>query len=331
MKRIPLSNNEFEGNNNSYLYREKSTILIDTGISLPDTEEKLRESLSEYGVDFSDIDAILLTHWHGDHVGLAGTIQDESGAEVYIGDLDAPLLSEDEDVWLEMREIRTQRLEQWGMPTDKKDELNMFLDSGLDIMGKSPELNTVNDGDVLSFGDLEFSAHHTPGHTDGHISYSVHRNGEDEIHTGDALLPVYTPNVGGADLRVEKPLDKYLDTLEWISNSRYSVAYPGHRDPIKNPQGRAREIIEHHRDRAVKIIDILRDSEPLTAWEIGHELFGELESIHIMHGPGESYAHLDHMERNDIVNGIQSSEGSAIRYKLNNNPEQKLRKTLGDK
>jgi glyoxylase-like metal-dependent hydrolase (beta-lactamase superfamily II) len=131
----------------------------------------------------------------------------------------------------------------------------------------------------------------------------------DVAFTGDALLPEYTPNVGGADVRVEKPLEKYLRALRRIADAGYARAWPGHRDPIDDPTGRAEHIVRHHEERAWRVLTALDESGPLDTWAVSAALFGELSGIHILHGPGEAYAHLEHLERAGAV----TAEGRSYR------------------
>jgi glyoxylase-like metal-dependent hydrolase (beta-lactamase superfamily II) len=139
---------------------------------------------------------------------------------------------------------------------------------------------------------------HAPGHTAGHCLFEFE---EGEVFSGDALLPVYTPNVGGADVRVDRPLRKYLRTLRSIADADYRRAWAGHRDPIDDPTGRAREIIRHHEERAYRVLDALERLGPCSVWAVSADLFGDLAGIHILHGPGECYAHLEHLEESGLV------------------------------
>ena len=107
--------------------------------------------------------------------------------------------------------------------------------------------------------------------------------------------------MGGADVRVESPLANYLETLTRIIDADYARAWPGHRGAIVDPSGRAADIVVHHRDRTDRIVDYLRESGPADAWTVSAHLFGGLSSIHILHGPGEAYAHLGHLEEGGVV------------------------------
>ncbi|MFC6723846.1 MBL fold metallo-hydrolase, partial [Halobium palmae] len=96
MRRILLSNSTFEGSNNVYLFADgPETVLVDTGDGEDGTRDELRSRLGEYDVAVADVDRVLLTHWHHDHVGMAAEIQAESGATVHVHARDADLVAGD--------------------------------------------------------------------------------------------------------------------------------------------------------------------------------------------------------------------------------------------
>ncbi|GAA0514640.1 Glyoxylase, beta-lactamase superfamily II [Halorubrum aquaticum] len=328
MKRIQLGNTVFEGENDAYLIEADRTTLVDTAVSIPAVRADLREGLSELGVGFADVDAVVLTHWHPDHAGLAGEIQTEGGAEVYVHEADAPLVDGRERPFATNPAAQRETFERWGMPAAARDRLTEFFETeGTDIYGRDAEVTPIADGETIDLGGVKLETVHLPGHTAGLCAFAfdprtvpghepVSGNGGDgnggespvEAFTGDALLPRYTPNVGGADVRVEEPLAAYADSLVRIVDRDWDAAHPGHRERIDEPSRRAAEILDHHRDRTRRVIDVL-ESGPATAWEVSAALFGDLEEIHTLHGPGEAFAHLDHLERA----GVLERDGTAYR------------------
>lgn len=295
---VPLGNFAFEGENNCYVLGtepDATTTLVDTGDAYASTEHQLREKLASLGLSFADVDQILLTHWHEDHAGLAGTIQDESGAVVRTHEADAAIVAGDERSEEAMRDAMAARVTEWGMPEGPREELLDFLDAS-DARGNPPEVEPFVEGDRFDVGPVTLEAVHLPGHTEGLSGFVFGSDRGRELFSGDALLPYYTPNVGGADTRVESPLGKYLDTLAHVIEADYARAWPGHRGAIVDPAGRAADIVVHHRERTRRIVDFLGESGPADPWTVSAHLFGELSSIHILHGPGESFAHLQHLE-----------------------------------
>ena len=300
--RIRLSNTEFEGRNNAYLLVGRDrTALVDTGVATSGTRDQLQSGLAERGLSFADIDDVVLTHWHADHAGLAGEIQSAADATIHVHPDDAPLVRGEPDALAAMRDLQREAFTDWGMPEAKRETLLERLELGEQLAGDPAAVALVEDGDHLSVGDRELTVVHAPGHTAGLCLFAFDGANGREAFVGDALLPVYTPNVGGADVRVERPLQHYLETLEAIEDADYETAWPGHRDPIEDPADRAATIREHHYDRTERVVSVLRDHGPADPWTVSAHLFGDLEGIHIMHGPGEAFAHLDHLEHAGVV------------------------------
>ncbi len=301
MERIALGNREFEGRNNAYLLvGDGEVALVDTAVATEEAREQLLDRLNADGYGFADVDTIVLTHWHYDHAGLAGEIQAEGGATVYAHADDADLISHDEAALADLEARQADRMDEWGMPDEKRESLDQFTRASKETAGGAPvEVDPVEDGDVLSVAGRQLEVVHVPGHTAGLSAFAF--DDRSEAFVGDAVLPVYTPNIGGADVRVEAPLATYARSLERLIDRDFDRIWPGHRDPIEDPAGRARTILEHHRDRTDRVLDVLDDHAPADAWTVSAELFGSLEGIHIMHGPGEAWAHLDHLERHGVV------------------------------
>lgn len=298
MELLTFENHEFEGRNNAYLFvADGDVTIVDTGIARPDIHDQLESGLAEHGLRIEDIDRIILTHWHPGHTGLAGDIQARSDATVHVHIEDAPLVEQDDEA-LQTRQRRL--FDEWGMPSTARESLQPHPVIG-GIAGRPPTVETFTDGDRIDVGSAGLEVLATPGHTAGHSSFIFEGETGREALVGDALLPEYTPNVGGADVRVEQPLAQYLQTLESLIEQDFSRVWPGHRERIDTPIERAREILDHHRTRSQNVVDVLNDVGPADAWTVNARLFGGLEGIHILQGPGEAYAHLEQLERQGVV------------------------------
>lgn len=301
MEQLRLDTTAFEGDSNAYLagtQSDEQTTLIDTGIATADIRSQLRDALADRDVAFSDIDRVLLTHFHYDHVGLAGEIQRHSDARVYAHPADAPLVGGSTGAINALIDGHRNRLDEWGMPPTAQAELLDFLEVNASLAGEAVTVTELHPGDRFDIGDRQLEVIHLPGHTRGHVGLML---GNGQLVCGDALLPVYTPNIGGADVRVQRPLTTYLDTLRRIVECDIDLAWPGHRDPIHDPTTRAHTIRDHHRDRTARVIDTLADRGPMDAWAVSSALFGDLAGIHILHGPGEAAAHLDHLIDEEVA------------------------------
>ena len=305
MHQIQLTNTAFEGQNSVYLLGADDpgspTTLVDAGVNQPAVEAELRDALGARDVSFAALDRVVLTHWHHDHAGLAGTIQAESDAAVYVHEADAPLIAQDDEAVADVEATQRDAIADWGMPQDKQRELLDFRELHDDIRGRAVDVTPVADGDTVSLGAFEAEVVHLPGHAAGLVAYVFERDGRREAFVGDAILPKYTPNVGGADVRVDRPLAQYLDSLDRVQALDLDRAWPGHRGAIFAPAERASDIVAHHDERTERVLDAVDDFGPATPWAVSAELFGALSNIHILHGPGEAYAHLDYLVNEGVL------------------------------
>nr|WP_303648857.1 MBL fold metallo-hydrolase [Haloarchaeobius litoreus] len=277
------------------------TTLVDTATAQPTVQRELADGLAAAGVGLADVDQVLLTHFHGDHAGGAGAVQQAGDAVVRVHDADAPLVERDASALAEFEDRQTTLFDEWGMPERAAGELRDRLAADALWSDPAASVEPFGDGDRFAVGTGEIEVWHLPGHTVGQCGFVLDDGDERALFSGDALLPKYTPNVGGADIRDEDALQHYLDALVRIVEGGFDVAYPGHRQPIEEPADRARHILAHHRERTGRVVDVLAEHGPADAWTVSAHLFGDLAGIHILHGPGEAYAHLEHLQDAGLV------------------------------
>jgi len=300
--RITLDNPVFdmEGENNVYLLESDETTLVDAGIATDRTRAALERELAAHGHDLADVDHVFLTHWHPDHAGLAGAVQAESGATIHVHEADAPLVAGVTEAFEALRSSRLGALGEWEVPPDARAEIadRHGDDPGPRGTGDPPTVEPFVEGERFDLGGAELEAVHAPGHTAGETCFVL--DGERRaVFTGDALLPGYTANVGGADPRTEGALSVHLETLAALATGGFDRGWPGHGDPMADPAARARAVLAHHRDRAAALLDGL--AEPRTVWEATQSLFGDLAETHLVLGLGEAHAHLEHLRREGLV------------------------------
>ena len=82
------------GRVNCYLIEDDPLTLVDTGPNSGTSLDALEHALAEHGRRVEDLELIVLTHQHIDHIGLAGILVERSGAEVCALDVLAPWLAD---------------------------------------------------------------------------------------------------------------------------------------------------------------------------------------------------------------------------------------------
>ena len=178
---------------NCFLVRREGSdrvLIVDPG----EEAERILAKLEEIG---GTAEAILVTHCHFDHIGAVSPVAEATGAPVYCPEIETPILSD------------IMAFVPW-------EGFGPFEDYEAD--------ETVAGGETLELAGLEIDVVFTPGHSPGHVTYSV--RGEDAIFSGDVL---FQGSVGRVDLpggdgptlimSIRKLLDSHPDE---------TTVYPGH-------------------------------------------------------------------------------------------------------
>lgn len=165
---------------NIYLMKGQRTVLVDTGFDSPSNREYMEEAMKK--LTGWRIDAVLLTHGHLDHFGMAGYIQKESGAGLYIHEGDGVALDDYRKAigWLD--EVWVHALEA-GFSIEEMDDARLKLLAALDLMSRPREYSTFRELD-LDLGGPRVKTIHLPGHTAGCVGYVV----GDSVFAGDVAL-----------------------------------------------------------------------------------------------------------------------------------------------
>jgi len=235
-------------------------VLVDTGLGLPDLLEYWNEVLPALG---GPVTAIVITHFHPDHVGGAADVAELTGAPVHQGALD---YEQCEKVW--GADDWAPRIADWfhvnGAPPEATAEL---LEAGSVYR---PFIRFARDPHPLHAGDevAGWRVDDFPGHADGHICLSK----DGVLVAGDHLLPRITPAVGLYPESRPDPLGDYVESLERVAELAPRLALPGHGEPIDDPAGRALEIVRHHRERLDETEAAL-GREHRTGYELSYVLF----------------------------------------------------------
>ena len=155
----------------AYVIDSEKICLIDTGVA--GAEKDISIALKKLNKNLTDIEIIILTHSHPDHIGAASIIQHKSGAHVWA--------HPNERTWIE-------DVERQGQERPVPGFAKMVAGSvSLDRL--------LTDGDILSLAeDLTFKVLHTPGHSAGSICLLSEENGI--LFSGDLVpqpnsMPIY--------------------------------------------------------------------------------------------------------------------------------------------
>ena len=105
----------------------------------------------------------------------------------------------------------------------------------------------------------------TPGHSPGHLCFYESRN--ELMLSGDHVLPRITPNIPFHPQAGANPLGDFLQSLDKLEPYQVNEVLPAHEYRFTDLHRRLEELRQHHRERFVEVIEILREG-PQTAWYI---------------------------------------------------------------
>jgi glyoxylase-like metal-dependent hydrolase (beta-lactamase superfamily II) len=209
---------------NWYLVEEGGRItIVDAG--LPASWQSLLEALSKIGRSPGDVEALVLTHAHFDHIGFAERARVELGIPVWVHENDAPLTRRP---WLYMSERSP--LSYLGprmLPI-----VASFIRAGAPRVGPIRQVRRFGNEGVL---DVPGSPRilFTPGHTLGHVG--LHLPERDAVISGDALVThdPYTDTRGPRIVARAATADseRALASLELLAGTGAGTLLPGHGEP----------------------------------------------------------------------------------------------------
>ncbi|MBA4493715.1 MBL fold metallo-hydrolase [Paenactinomyces guangxiensis] len=293
---------------NAYIIKgSRGCTIIDTGLHTEEDLEMWKQAQTEYGWNWKDVEKIVLTHYHPDHYGLAGTLQELTGAPVYISETDKIQARIFLDRESDMPEIMADFYSKHGLDKEWTAKISGHLRSFYRWVEPHPRPSLIGAGDTIQLGDREYTVYHTPGHADGHLSFFDPERGW--LIGGDFLLPKITPNISLWPRCNPNPLKTYLDTLEKMKDLPVKKVFPSHGRVFEHYRERIDELKRHHEERLQKMKEWIAQADGATAFEVCTYLFGTSLSIHnLRFALAETLAHLEYLRLSGELNRMEEKE-----------------------
>ncbi len=282
---------------NAYLLRNEGDVLVDTGPRLPGSFKRLEKELGKLGTGIKDLDVVLITHGHVDHYGQAGEIASESGAEVWVHELDKNTVADFAQTYDQRSEFHREKFLKTGISAETLRLVRRFFDYVKGLASASPVHKTFKDGDILNLAGWDFEVIHTPGHSAG----SACLQHGTTLLSGDTVLKHITPNAafGGADGESVGMAD-YLESLDRLAECDVQTVYTGHGPLVNDLAGFIATYKDLYWTRRQTLLDFL-DRGDRTTMEMVNHLFGSLPVQEIFLGVTETLGHIEIFEREGLV------------------------------
>jgi glyoxylase-like metal-dependent hydrolase (beta-lactamase superfamily II) len=270
------------GRVNLYLIEDDPLTLVDSGPNSGEALDELEQALDRHGHAIEDVELLILTHQHMDHIGLAEIIARRSGAEVAALDLVAPYLERySEDMELDDR-FAARMMLRHGLPPDVVSALRA-VSASYRAWGSSVTVTRpLAAGSTVALRDRRLEVLHRPGHSPSDtVFWDAERRillGGDHLIAHISSNPLLTRPLG-AELTDEaarpQALVAYIQSLRATAAMDVDLVLAGHGEPIRDHARLIEERLRLHERRAQKILDLLSGG-PLSAYEIAQALWGNV-------------------------------------------------------
>lgn len=244
--------------------------LVDTGWDTDEAWQALTAGLIEIGGAVTDVRAILITHIHPDHYGLAGRVREASGGWIGLHPAEAALLSDRYSEVDKLLSSMSELMIDSGVP---EDELQTLATASMGVRAfvrqASPD-RMLEEGEPLPLPGWDLRPVWTPGHSPGHLCFVESR--QRLLITGDCVLPRISPNVSVHAQQDENPLADFLDSLGRLREFVPDEVLPAHEYRFVDLAGRIDQLVRHHQDRLDELLVMVAADPGVTCWQLTERL-----------------------------------------------------------
>jgi glyoxylase-like metal-dependent hydrolase (beta-lactamase superfamily II) len=322
IKVLPLPTPFAIGNVNCVLLEGEPLTVVDPGPHMHSAREALEAGLTRHGYAIGDLEQVLLTHQHHDHVGLAGEVARDAGAELaaigpladFLADFDRSMDHDDRYAVETMVRSGIERKVAATLRT---------MSAAFRVFGRGARIDRrLEPGDVVQAGGRRLRVLPRPGHSPTDTVFLDQDAGL--LVGGDHLLKRISSNpIAHAPIGVDdpeaaargtdrpRPLLTYIESMRETRQLAVSLVLPGHGDPFTEAGALIDRRIKFHERRARKVRDVLE--RPMTASEIAGALWANLPVAQTYLALSEVIGHLDMLIEAGEVEIEPEAEG-VVRY-----------------
>ncbi len=249
--------------------------IVDAGWNADVSWDGLVDGLATAGFKPRHVRALIATHSHTDHYGLADRVRQSTGARIALHRADAATISGGhgptrEDLSAARRDLG-RRI---GAPGQRAagraggagPHLGETAEQAPRYSAQTWPDVLIEDGDQVDLPGWNLRAIWTPGHSPGHVCYYEQDLGL--LLAGDHVLPRITPNIAVGTSQQADPLGDYLASLTAIGDLPVTEVLPAHQYRFHGLRQRVDELTAHHEARLAQIEDVAGGSEGISCWEI---------------------------------------------------------------
>jgi glyoxylase-like metal-dependent hydrolase (beta-lactamase superfamily II) len=281
-----------------YLLEGPEPVLVDA--ATPDNDAAFRDRLAGHGYEPGDIEHLVVTHPHVDHIGQVPTVLEDGDPTVYApASVRERLARDPDDVETRVRRNCTEA----GFP---EEQCETAVEMAVESLERNAELldpgavdRWIDPGDTTDVGGLEVGAVHVPGHQADHLSYSAEIDGDRVLFSGDMAMEPLRPVLlhDGLDDGHREAFDAFYTALDRLAALEVARVYPGHGPVHTDLAGSVERDRRSLDDRLRQVRELVADGYS-TAPGVAMTLAGERDIKYLI---PETMSALSHLERTGEV------------------------------
>jgi glyoxylase-like metal-dependent hydrolase (beta-lactamase superfamily II) len=310
---LPIPTPFAVGRVNTYLIEDEPLTLLDSGPNSAKALDELERALRTHRRAVEDLELLVVSHQHIDHLGLLDVLARRSGAEVAALDLLAPRIEGFSDLADADDEFAQALMLRHGIPEDVVHALRAVSMAFRAWGSNAGVTRRLRDGEELRLRDRTLQVMHRPGHspTDT-VFWDAKRElllAADHLIAHISSNPLISLPPGWDPDRDGRPhaLVTYLDSLRRTRELPAKLVLSGHGEPIEDHVALIDSRFEMHQRRAERIFGLIAE-RPRSAYEIAQALWGNVAVTQAFLTLSEVLGHVDLLAADGRVREVPDAE-----------------------
>lgn len=284
------------------LHDHDGWVVIDTGLHT-DAAKAVWERVVAEKLDGLPIKAVICTHFHYDHAGLAGWLVERFDVPLYMtfGEY-ATMRMMFQPLPAEPSPAAARFLQRAGVPRETGRAMHEMLLRDPFMPTDTPAFRRLRDGQVLRIGGRRWRVVIGAGHSPEHAC--LYCEEEAILVSGDQLLPGISSNVQVTPAEPDAdPLQQWLDSLDRLATlAPDTLVLPSHQRVFRGLHERVHSLRDHHMGQLEQLSAFIAQQPECTASDAMQALFPRVRSaMDRFLALGETVAHLSWLRRNGRI------------------------------